>query len=146
MRDRLETSASPGKRVRGGDVVTTERIPGKRRNLPVSWEDNAITPRVCLLPLLPPALYAEHKAVQYRIIPLVSWDQVSCLCSLPVHCLTSTPLSVVQEAEKALAVCEVCSAVTQTSLNYQHCFQHRFKTQPLTCYNEENYTSQKQQT
>lgn len=48
--DRLETSASPGKQVRGGDEVTSERVPGKRGNVPITWEDTASTLRVCLPP------------------------------------------------------------------------------------------------
>ena len=31
---------------------------------------------------------------------------------------------VVWEAEKTLALCKQCSAITKTSLYYQHCFQH----------------------
>ena len=34
-------------------------------------------------------------------------------------------------AEKALTQCEHCSAVTKTSLNYQHCFQHYSKHSPM---------------
>ena len=41
-------------------------------------------------------------------------------------------------AEMALALCKLCSAVTKTSLYYQHCFQNKSKTQSHTCYYEEN--------
>lgn len=33
------------------------------------------------------------------------------------------------EKEKALALFKCCSTITKTSLNYQHCFQHKSKTQ-----------------
>lgn len=62
--DRLETSASPGKQVRGGDEVTSESVPVKKRSIAVIWEDTTITPSVSSPHfLLPPTLYAEHKAV-----------------------------------------------------------------------------------
>ena len=39
---------------------------------------------------------------------------------------------VVWEAEKALTLCKNCSAVTKTSLHYQHCFQHKCKAESPT--------------
>ena len=42
------------------------------------------------------------------------------------------------EAEKASALCEHCSAITKSSLCYQHCFQHKCKTQLHASYCEEN--------
>ena len=35
---------------------------------------------------------------------------------------------VVRETEKALTLCKHCSAITKTSLCYQHCFRHKCKT------------------
>lgn len=46
MRDRWETPASLGKQVRGDDEVTSEWVPGKKRNVPLTGEDIAITPSV----------------------------------------------------------------------------------------------------
>ena len=73
-------------------------------------------------------------------IPGVSRGQLSQLCPLPTPCAPQ-PLAggVGGEAGKALALCKPCSAVTKASLGYQHCFQHKSKTQPHTSSCEENY-------
>ena len=59
--------------------------------------------------------------------PLVSWGQLPQLCPLPasVHPPTHSWVGGGWEAEKALAPCKHCSAITKTPLCYQHCFQHK---------------------
>ena len=80
----------------------------------------------------------------------MSWDQLSRLCPLPAFRFTPSLLTggAMWEAEKALILCKHCSAITKTPLNYQHCFQYKFKTSPHACYYEENglYPSQNQHT
>lgn len=79
----------------------------------------------------PRSLYPEHDA---------TWSGIS-LCSVCVTCPGSVPSQPpmhpqipchhgVQKAEKALALCELCSAVTETSLHYQPCVQYKSKTAP----------------
>jgi len=65
----------------------------------------------------------------------------SCLGCVPSQLLLHPGLlagGVVCEAEKALTLCKHSPAITKTSLCYQHCFQHKSKTQPRTSYCEEN--------
>ena len=66
-------------------------------------------------------------------IPLVSWGQLSQLCPLPkllVHPQPAHWWGGVR-AEKALALCKHCSAITKTSLCYQHCFSTTPKHSPI---------------
>lgn len=67
----------------------------------------------------------------------VSWgpavSPLSFLC--PLSLLADV---VVWEAERALTLCEPCSAITRTSLNYQHCSQHESETRPRSSSYEEN--------
>lgn len=61
-----------------------------------------------------------------------------------ISCHSSVPPSSLWEAAKPLALCKLCSAITTTSLCYQHCFQHKSKTNPETSYCEEvNYVPAK---
>lgn len=66
-------------------------------------------------------------------IPLVSWDQLSWLCTFPISCL-----GVEWEAETSSAQCKHCSALTRTPVCYQHCFSHQSKTRHHTGCWEEN--------
>ena len=56
-------------------------------------------------------------------IPLVSWGQLSRLCPLPASCAPpASSLVGWGEEQKRPWLCKHCSAVTKTSLCYQHCF------------------------
>lgn len=46
--------------------------------------------------------------------------------------------------EKTLSVCELCLAITKTSLNYQHSFQHESKDRPQQLPWRKLYPEQKQ--
>jgi len=60
--------------------------------------------------------------------------------SPPSFLCTPSPVAggMVRGAEKALALCKCCSAITKISLSYQYCFQHKSKTWTHTNYYEEN--------
>ena len=116
--------------------------------LKVRRETNAITLNVFPFLLLPPALHAEHDII---------WCGIS-LWSVGVSCPSHIPSQLLVgpqpthwwgrvKVEKTLALCKHCSAITNTSLYYQHCYQHKSKTQPHTSCYEANqlYPSQNQQ-
>lgn len=64
--------------------------------------------------------------------------QIEICCSPPDSFLSSSllPGGVVWGAENTLTLCEHHSAITKSSLNYQHCFQNLSK--PNISYYEEN--------
>ena len=101
--------------------------------------ENAITPNVPPFLLLPPAVCAEHDA---------AWCGIS-LWSAGVSCPSRVPSQLLVHPQptrwwggvrrdKALTLCQHCSAGTKTSLGSQHSFQHKSKTQPHTSDYEEN--------
>lgn len=95
-------------------------------------------PQLCMFSMMPYGM--EYSFDQLgSTVPAVS--SPNSLCTL-----TLLPSGAVWEAEKALRQCKPCSAITETSLYYQHCFQHKSKTQPSNSYCEENllYPSQNQ--
>lgn len=77
---------------------------------------------------LSPSLFTDHATTGCRISP--GWVESSC----PGHVPSQLPVSLkpltggaAQEAEKALILCQTCSAVTETSLCYQHYPHIKFK-------------------
>lgn len=54
-------------------------------------------------------------------ISLVTWGQLSQLCPLLTSCAPPAYSRVAWEAEKALNLCQHCSAITKTLLCYQDC-------------------------
>jgi len=78
--------------------------------------------------------------------PFGQWGSAVLAVSPPIFFCTPSLLAggVLGRADKTLTLCKDCSAVTKTSLCYQHCFQHKSKTLPPTSYYEENYPSQNQ--
>lgn len=74
---------------------------------------------------------------------MVSWDQLSCLCSLPPCALPASLLAGQPEQQKkTLTPCKHCSARTKTLVCYQHCFHHESRTQQSTGHCEENWLYQ----
>lgn len=87
--------------------------------------------------LLPLSLYTEHDAI-WSGVPLGSAGIrcSSCVHSQPLCSPAHLTGEAGQGAKKALTVCQLCSAITETSLSYHHCFDHKSK-QPQTSYSEE---------
>lgn len=88
--------------------------------------------------LLPPAFYTEHDGSGIFLGSVgVSWP--GCVGPSFMYTPNLPAGGVGWEAEKILIVCNNCSAIKKISLNYQHIFQHKSKTQCHTRYSEENY-------
>lgn len=66
------------------------------------------------------------------------------LCHLSTRC--ASPAFLVAWQGEALTLCKHCSAITKTSLDYQHCFHHKHKTDLHIIYCEENQLYPSQQT
>lgn len=73
-------------------------------------------------------------------ILLVSWDQLSQQRLLSNPKCSQLTYRVEWKAEKALTLYKHCSAIAKTSLNYQHHFQHKYKTKPHYSYYKDNWT------
>jgi len=97
--------------------VTGRRMPSLRTStLPSSFHS------FILLSMM--SYGVEHLCGQLAVSPAVP------AVSPPNFLCTPSPLAggAELEAEKAFTLCEHCSAMTKTSLCYQHCFQHKCKT------------------
>lgn len=87
----------------------------------------------CPLPFIP-GLYAKNITLQSGIsvgqlgltVPAPSSPSSLCIPSLLAG-------EVVQEAEKAFMLCQLCSAITKISLSYQHCFHCKPKNAAPYC-------------
>lgn len=78
--------------------------------------------------------------------PFVQFGSPVTVVSPPI--VPGIPSMAVQKSEKALVLlvlCKLCSAVTKTFPYYQHCVQHKSRTQPHTVHCEENYPNWNQQ-
>lgn len=100
----------------------------------VTWEDKTPHPSsFCPQVYMPSMMPYGYK------IPCICWSQMSWFCPLPTPCSHSTRLLVGGrggwEAEKALTLPRVCSAITKTSLLVLQCFQQKSKPQPATLKN-----------
>jgi len=107
----------------------------------ITWEDKRHHSKsLPFLLLSPPLLYMLSMTPYGMEYPFGQLGSAVLAVSPPSFLCTSSLLTgrVVQEAEKPLTLCKHCSAITKTSLYYQHCFQHKSKTQTHTSYYEVN--------
>lgn len=81
--------------------------------------------------LLPPILYGT-------IWSGVSLGSAGVSCASPVSSQFLVHPQPLPGVGQKRPVCQRCSAVRKTSLNYQHCFQQKSKPQLHTSYNGEN--------
>lgn len=84
----------------------------------------------------PVYIHWEWCHMEWNIL-LVNWGQLSWLCSSSAS-YASPVSSPLWKAEKALALCKLCSVATKTSLYYQLRVQQKSKTQPHASHCEEN--------
>lgn len=97
-------------------------------HITVAWEGKRPNSKCPLLPSSSPTSHAEHDATWYG--SLVRWDQLSRLCPLPDSRVPTACLLLGwwEKQKKALMLCKHFSAITKTSLCFQHVFQHKSKT------------------
>lgn len=116
---------------------TQERQVMKIKIIATNW----LIPSQCLsseLLNLPPSFIYWSWCHMIWNIPVVSWGQLSWLCSLPIFCVSPAWWGGVRN-RKALDSVKHWSAITKTSLNYQHYGRQKSKTQPQKSHCEENY-------
>lgn len=115
-------------------LIDGKKTPSVNEQYSPSSSDRVdVSQREALLPLFSPCFGKSRLAAG---VLCWAWCGTS-LWSLRVTCPGCVPsLSVGEVQERAL--CKPCSAGTETSLCYQHCCQHKSKTQPCAGFWEEN--------